>query len=48
MAQLVKRLALAFGAGHDLAVVRSSPTLSSVLTVWSLLEILSLPLPSSK
>ena len=35
---------LIFGSGHDLMVVRSSPTLGSTLTAWSLLGILSLSL----
>ena len=45
MAQLVKRLVLDFGSGRDLMVHGSSPALGSVLAVWSLLGILSLPLP---
>ena len=35
MAQSVKHPALDFGPGHDLRVVRSSPTLASVLDVES-------------
>ena len=44
VAQLVKRLTLDFGSGHDLTIMRSSPTLGSVLTVRSLLGILFLHL----
>ena len=40
----VKPLALDFSLGHDLKVVRSSPTLGSVLSTESA-EVLSLPLP---
>ena len=41
----VKRLALYFGSGHDLMVCDLMVfTLGSVLTGWSLLGILSLPL----
>ena len=50
MAQSVERLTLDLGSGHDLMVVRLSPELVSVRTVWSLLGILSLSLslcPSS-
>ena len=46
VAQSVKHQTLDFGSGHDLRVVRSSPTSGSVLTAWSLLGILSLPPPS--
>jgi len=41
MAQLVRRLTLAFGSGPDLRVVG----LSSVLSVEPVLDSLSLPLP---
>ena len=44
MAELVKRPTLGFGSGHDLRVVRSSLS-QSLHWAWSLLEILSLPLP---
>ena len=44
MAQLVKHLSLDFCSGHDVIVLRLSPTLGSALTVQSLLGILSLPL----
>ena len=43
MAQSVERPALDFGSGHDLRVVRSSPTLGSVLSTepaWDSLSIL--------
>ena len=40
MAQSVQCSTLDFGSGHDLRVVRLSPT-SAVHWVWSLLEILS-------
>ena len=44
MAQSVKYPTLDFGSGHDLTKgLRSSPALGSVLTAWSLLEVLSLP-----
>ena len=36
VAQLVKRLTLGFSSGHDLRVVRSSPTLGSALSGESL------------
>ena len=45
MAQLVKRLTLGFSSGHDLRVVRSSPTLGSVLSEVSAWDSLPLPLP---
>lgn len=45
-AQSAKRLTLCFGSGHDLRIMRSSPTSGSALALSvSLLEILSLPLP---
>ena len=47
VAQSVERPTLDFGSGHDLTVIRSSPASGSVLTAWSLLGILSLPLPCS-
>ena len=42
MAQSVERLTLDLGSGPDPGVVGSSPASGSVLSVWSLLEILSL------
>ena len=36
VAQLVKRLTLDFGSGHNLTVMRSSPMLGSALTAQSL------------
>ena len=47
VAQSVECLTLDFGSGHDLMVVRSSPTSGSILTAWSLLGILSLSLSLS-
>ena len=49
VARSVERPTLGFGSGHDLTVwfVGSSPALGSALTLWSLLGILSLPLPLS-
>ena len=44
VAQLVKCLTFNLSSGHELMVIRVSPTLGSVLTAQSLLEILSLPL----
>ena len=44
MAQSVKRPTLDFSSGHDLMVRDFEPRLGSVLIVWSLLGILSLPL----
>ena len=44
VAHLVKRPILDFGSGHDLTVPEFKPHMGSVLTVWSLLGILSLPL----
>ena len=35
MAQLVKRVTLDFGSGHDLRVVRSSASLGTVLSAKS-------------
>ena len=40
----VKLLTLDFGSGHDPRVVGSSPVMSPC-SAWSLLEILSLPVP---
>ena len=48
MAQSVKHLILDFGSGSDLTVQEFEPALGSVLTAWSLLGILSLPVPCSK
>ena len=45
VAQLVKHPTFDFGSGHDLTVREIEPRISSVLTVWSLLGILTLPLP---
>ena len=45
MAQLVERLTLDFGSGHDPKVMGLGPTSGSVLTVQRLLGILSLFLP---
>ena len=42
VAQLVKCLTLGFGSGRDLMIPEFQPHVSSVLTVWSLLGILSL------
>ena len=50
MAQLVKHPTLDFGRGHDLTVMRSSPTLGSMLgmeLLWILSLSLLLPLPCS-
>ena len=44
VAQLVKRLTLDLGSCHDLEVCGIQPLVGSVLTAWSLLGILSLPL----
>ena len=44
VAQSVKHPSLDFGSGHDLRVHEFEPMLGSVLTAWSLLGILSLPL----
>ena len=44
MALLVTSPTLDFGSGHDLGVVRLSPTSGSALTVCSLLGVFSLPL----
>ena len=44
VAQLVKRLTLEFGSGHDIMVVRSSPELSLVLSVEPAWDFLSLSL----
>ena len=46
LAQLVKCPTLDFGSGHDLRVMRSSPV-SVAWWVWSLIKILSVPLPLS-
>ena len=46
MAQSVERPTLDFSSGHDLIVVRSSPTSGSVLTAQSLLGTLSPSLPA--
>ena len=45
VAQSVKHLTLDLGSGHDLTslFMSSSPALGSMLTVWSLLGIASLP-----
>ena len=47
MAQSVDHLTLNFGSGHDLTGLEMDPELGSELTGWSLLGILSLPLPHS-
>ena len=51
VAQSIKHTTLDFGSGHDLMILRSSPTSGSLLTAWRLLGILilplSLPLPCS-
>ena len=44
MSQVVEHPTLGFGSGHGLMVHGLSPTSGSVMTVWSLLGILSLPL----
>ena len=44
MVQLVKHLTRDLGSGHDLTVVKSSPTSGSELIARSLLGILSLSL----
>ena len=48
VARLVKRLTLDFGSGPDLAVVRSSPTSGSALSVKPAWDSLSPYLPLSK
>ena len=40
--QLVKRLTLDFGSGHDLTICEFEPHIGFQVTVWSLLGILSL------
>ena len=46
VAQSLKHLALDFGSGHDLTVVRSSPMSDSTLNVEGILSpSLSLPFP---
>ena len=44
VAQSVKRLTLGFGSGHDLTVMRPSPSRQHAEWAWRLLGILSLPL----
>ena len=44
VAQSVKCLTLDFGSDHDLMTHEIKPHMGSVLTAWSLLGILSLPL----
>ena len=45
VAQLVKQLTLDFGSGHDLRVVRSSPTLGFALSMEPAWDSLSPHLP---
>ena len=47
VAQSVKCLTLDLGSGHDLMVCQFEPVLGSLLSAWSLLQILSLPLSLS-
>ena len=47
VAQSVKYQTLGFGSGHDLTVHEFKPRFSTVLPMWRLLGILSLPLPCS-
>lgn len=48
MAGPVKHPTVDFGSGHDLGIMRSSPTSGSALSVEPASDFLSLPLPLKK